>query len=211
MYSRENTFKTTLPRMCGERRAVKAEYGMHWIQGNRRPYFSITGTTYRVVAGVGFESGGEQFDITKAALISDGGGCVHDDIAIAFPELAELIPFHLCDDDGPSMHYVANGIYWAELELGVSRWMEGTTVPHGYASFWDVVKKHTLTDQVGDEDAVYAAMHGMGISITNGAGESGRKDFGDFLTSRIPAMKAVFDAMMAKHQIKMIEVPVTPV
>lgn len=40
------------------------------------------------------------------------GGCLHDEIAEVFPELAPLIPWHLTSTDGP-MHYVANTIYQA--------------------------------------------------------------------------------------------------
>lgn len=40
------------------------------------------------------------------------GGCLHGVIAAHFPELAHLIPWHLCSTDGP-MHYVANAVYLA--------------------------------------------------------------------------------------------------
>lgn len=39
-------------------------------------------------------------------------GCLHDEIAKAFPELAPLIRWHLVSTDGP-MHYVANTVYMA--------------------------------------------------------------------------------------------------
>lgn len=39
-------------------------------------------------------------------------GCLHDEIAAAFPELAPLIKWHLVSSDSP-MHYVANTIYHA--------------------------------------------------------------------------------------------------
>lgn len=39
-------------------------------------------------------------------------GCLHDDIAQVFPELAHLIKWHLCATDGP-MHYLANTVYLA--------------------------------------------------------------------------------------------------
>lgn len=45
-----------------------------------------------------------------------GGGCCHEEVAAAFPELAPLIKFHLCSSDGP-LHYVANAAYHA-LEHG---------------------------------------------------------------------------------------------
>lgn len=40
------------------------------------------------------------------------GGCLHDEIAAVFPELAPLIRWHLCSTDGP-MHYIANAVYLA--------------------------------------------------------------------------------------------------
>lgn len=46
------------------------------------------------------------------SLRSDCGGCAHDEIAKYFPEFAPLIPFHLCDANGP-MHYIANTLYFA--------------------------------------------------------------------------------------------------
>ena len=42
----------------------------------------------------------------------EAGGCLHDDIAKVFPELAPLIKWHLTSTDGP-MHYVANTCYHA--------------------------------------------------------------------------------------------------
>jgi uncharacterized protein Usg len=39
-------------------------------------------------------------------------GCLHDDIAAIFPELAPLIKWHLTSTDGP-MHYVANTCHHA--------------------------------------------------------------------------------------------------
>ncbi len=40
------------------------------------------------------------------------GGCLHDDIAQVFPELAPLIKWHLVSTDGP-MHYIANTLFHA--------------------------------------------------------------------------------------------------
>lgn len=39
-------------------------------------------------------------------------GCIHEEIAKHFPELAHLIKWHLTSADGP-MHYVANTVYLA--------------------------------------------------------------------------------------------------
>lgn len=40
------------------------------------------------------------------------GGCIHEELAKHFPELAPYIKWHLCSSDGP-MHYVANTVYLA--------------------------------------------------------------------------------------------------
>lgn len=40
------------------------------------------------------------------------GGCLHDEIAKHFPELAPYIKWHLCDSTGP-MHYIANTCFHA--------------------------------------------------------------------------------------------------
>lgn len=40
------------------------------------------------------------------------GGCLHEEIAAAFPELEPLIKWHLCSSDGP-MHYLSNTLYLA--------------------------------------------------------------------------------------------------
>lgn len=47
-------------------------------------------------------------------------GCLHTEVADAFPELAPFIKWHLCSTDGP-LHYVANSLYWA----GQSGWTKG--------------------------------------------------------------------------------------
>lgn len=59
--------------------------------------FAITAEIFKTI-------GGRKTDIA--------GGCLHDDIARVFPELAKLIPWHLCDTRGP-MHYPANALYFA--------------------------------------------------------------------------------------------------
>lgn len=44
-------------------------------------------------------------------------GCIHEEIAEAFPELAPYIKWHLCSSDGP-MHYIANTVYLASERVG---------------------------------------------------------------------------------------------
>lgn len=61
-------------------------------------------------------NGHNTFAITAGVVTARGrdlaGGCLHDDIARAFPELAPLIQWHLVSTDGP-MHYIANTLHLA--------------------------------------------------------------------------------------------------
>jgi hypothetical protein len=49
---------------------------------------------------------------SRARRDIEAGGCLHDEIAVIFPELAPLIRWHLTSSDGP-MHYLGNTIYLA--------------------------------------------------------------------------------------------------
>jgi len=91
---------TTKWRDCpsyGDRASVRASYGFEYLQGNRAPYFSITGDIK---------------DHPGQGENNWSGGCVHKEILEAFPELASLVRWHLVDQTGDPMHYVANGKYW---------------------------------------------------------------------------------------------------
>ena len=89
------------------------------------------GQKYRITAHMRFDddckNGHNTFaitaDIDRASgkgWIDDAGGCLHDDIALHFPELQPYIKWHLTSTDGP-MHYVANALYW----LGYQGWCKG--------------------------------------------------------------------------------------
>lgn len=41
---------------------------------------------------------------------ADSAGCLHEEIALSFPELAPFIKWQFCSSDGP-MHYIANTVY----------------------------------------------------------------------------------------------------
>lgn len=53
-------------------------------------------------------------------------GMLHDDIRKAWPDLEALIQWHLTDADGTPMHYIANGLYWWEIAVGLK-----SNTPHG--------------------------------------------------------------------------------
>lgn len=87
------TAKTNLVQLRpGER--IRAEMRFDDHCGNGKMSFAITA------------------DIYDSRGVCIGGGCAHDDIAHAFPKLAPLIKWHLCDTAGP-MHYLGNVTYHA--------------------------------------------------------------------------------------------------
>ncbi len=48
---------------------------------------------------------------SRARSDIEAGGCMHDEVATAFPELAPLVKWHLVSTDGP-LYYVENTMYW---------------------------------------------------------------------------------------------------
>lgn len=68
--------------------------GLLHLQGNARPYFSVTGWIGRP----------EDFCHTC--------GCLHSDILRTWPHLAPIVALHLSDDTGEPMHGLANGWYY---------------------------------------------------------------------------------------------------
>lgn len=67
--------------------------GLHHLQGNKHPYFSITA---------------DYFERGRCVA----GGCLHDEILKHAPKFADLVALHLSDDNGVPMHAVENGWYW---------------------------------------------------------------------------------------------------
>jgi hypothetical protein len=74
---------------------IKAEVRFDDCCGNGHNSFAITGEIY-----------------IPGRRDCEACGCIHDEIAKHFPELAPFIKWHLCATDGP-MHYVANTVYHA--------------------------------------------------------------------------------------------------
>lgn len=73
-------------------------------------------------------------------------GCLHEDIAKVFPELAEFIEWHLFDTNGP-MHYVANAVYLAsDRDYNGRAKGEASAWAYGYR-FDDVPIVHVVTDK----------------------------------------------------------------
>jgi len=67
---------------------IKIKAGLTKLRGNKKAYFSITGSTHTA------------------------GGCIHEQIKLAAPEWEPVIRLHLADEDGVPTHVAANGFYW---------------------------------------------------------------------------------------------------
>lgn len=99
---------------------TKHQIKKYYKQGTKKnPVVTIDGNAYtRVSATVRYDdrcgNGHNSFSITGDAWGVGGevGGCIHDIIAVAFPELVPFIKWHLTSSDGP-MHYLANTMYHA--------------------------------------------------------------------------------------------------
>jgi hypothetical protein len=79
--------------------------------GNGHNTFAITGELYepgRRVPGEAWLTNSKGERVTLVAC-----GCLHEEVARHFPELAPLLRFHLVSADGP-LHYVANTGFWVE-------------------------------------------------------------------------------------------------
>ena len=85
--------------------------------------YTENGETYRIIANVRHDddcgNGHNTFSVTGEIVrkqgsrwVEDSCGCLHDEIARHFPEVAHLIKWHLSSTVGP-MHYVANTVYLA--------------------------------------------------------------------------------------------------
>lgn len=77
------------------------EYGLEFIKGNERPYFTVT------ASGRPKDGRGGEF----------GGRC-HDLILGVAPDLAPLVALHGASSEGAPMHAEANGWYFLAGHLG---------------------------------------------------------------------------------------------
>lgn len=132
---------------------------MSYIRGNSHTHFSITGSS------------------------KESCGCIHDEIALHFPELKPLIQFHLWDDNGLPMHYVANAIFHWEEYHGLSKWKLERTKEENYKTFSSHIA--LFPDEV--------------VPVT-------REEIKDWLENRIPRIQELFNKTMDEFGIERIVV-----
>lgn len=153
-------------------------YGMHYIQGNHQPYFSITGETFRRKNG-------------RGRWTDDSGGCLHELIARKKPKLKELIQFHLIAQDGLPMHYVENAWYWYQGARGWTKTHLGQyqewNQQEERATNWNAFCRLVLLEEGEKLPRVKV-----------------KQDLVKWLESRLPRLKERFDATMTKFGVKYI-------
>lgn len=81
---------------------VRVTAGLHYIEGNRAPHFSVTCEIWQ---SEGWYRNGQDGRCR-------GGGADHETILRAFPWLAPVVALHLSDENGTPMHAYKNGLYW---------------------------------------------------------------------------------------------------
>lgn len=164
-----------------------------WHPGNgaaQLPHFSVTGTVER------------QNRRPNEDIIA--GGCLHDEIRKHFPELAGLIRWHLCDDDGVPMHHEANAAFWAQTAAGCSEWERRPYDPDPVETFkstvvfgavdGDTMPNLTVPDSVVDEaDPRMLSVRERGtIGWRKIVSRGLVTDVYAWCRARLPALKAAF-------------------
>ena len=81
--------------------------GLDYIQGNKKPYFSITAEI-------------------KKGINLRAFGCLHEEILKIYPELSDIVALHLSDIDGIPLHAVENGYFWLMAVQGINQYEKST-------------------------------------------------------------------------------------
>jgi len=116
-----------------------------------------------------------------------GGGYMHAWVAKVAPDLKPIIRWHLSDNSGVPMHYIANALYWWDIATG--KLANTTHGPEPVGAFKSTVVYGALsTDAVADPWTW-----------------SDRENVQAWLTFRLPALH---DAMLADFAAVGITVPV---
>lgn len=132
--------------------------------GQQLPHFAITGGVY--------------FNFRRD-LSPSIGGCIHDILTVKFPKSVKpFVKWHLCDKNGPMMHYIENSMYW----LGFRGWCDGKKdSPPNFENF-----KHS---------AVWPELTQEGFEELRAKGAT---QAAEILQARLPKLREDFAADMKK-------------
>lgn len=108
------TFRTEYTNEDGQPCVLIAEVRYDDKCNNGHNTFTITGELYDRSYRIRGDSLVDQLKNSSGKTLWLGScGCLHEEIAKRFPELAPFIKWHLVSTDGP-MYYVANSVYHAK-------------------------------------------------------------------------------------------------
>ena len=193
------TARLPVPNSDGD--TVVIRYGLQWLHGNAKPYFSVT------------------VDGRDKHNRESFGGCCHDIVLKVRPDMADLVALHLSDIDGQPMHALENGFFHLTggrpmepiVYSASENWNPGCILPR---MTWihdkrdvrpDYAKSHwRITD---DELQLVTQMLGIFYSPTAGflskhnAAEA-KARVGVWVEAQRARWKAEADAAIAKHNIE---------
>ena len=92
-------------------------------------------------------NGHNTFSMTASGR--DMGGCCHEEIVQAFPDLEPFIKWHLCSSDGP-LHYIENTIYHAApVPVEQGKWW--FSLENKKLRIVDVAERERMIERYGEQ------------------------------------------------------------
>jgi len=88
------------------------------LPSEKHNYFAITADFYEPLSGKNTYDESEIYRNNKTYIMT-AGGCMHENILSAKPELKPFIDLHLSDNLGRPMYYIENGYYHFTRDLKV--------------------------------------------------------------------------------------------
>lgn len=169
----------------------RIEYGLHWLSGNRLPYFSVT-------VSEGFYRGTVR---RRRRGDFDFCGCCHELIATVAPDLAPLIALHLSGADGAPMHAEANGWYWLAGACGGFGQQYHGASGIGARSAEDCLQLFAEHARIPLDEARALAVRAREVFDTEGP-KVARENFRLWCLLQAPRWKAEADAAIAKFNLE---------
>jgi len=169
----------------GAKEAIKIEYGLRWLRGNRSAYFSVTADIREYRNGhVGREI---------------AGGCCHDEVLKACPAMADLVALHLCDANGAPLHAIENGFYWLGSHPEYQRLDYTKASAHLRVAQADL--ESIIPNMFGHSFSLYAGF------LSEGERSKAKARFSEYVDSLRPRWKQEANAAILRHG---LIVPATP-
>lgn len=147
--------------------------GLHMIEANRRPYFSLT-CWYRGKEG-------------------SYAGAAHDEILRQCPQFADLAALHLSDIDGVPMHALENGFY----HLGGTHWERPKyAVAAKHFRITEDEARQLVRDLFGDHFSTTAGF------LTKTAAIAAKVRLAEWIEAQRPRWKREAEACIAHHNLR---------